>query len=289
MTNQLKDDLLHLKGRLETIEDQLSGQVKEIEGREQKWKSMDDRADKIYNTQGEIIRINVGGKKFATSANTLMATTNTLFHKLLESGRIDPKEEIFFDRSPRMFPHILDYLRTKQINYKKFNKEEMGWLKDDAEYYQIGDILEYLEERLKDIEYVSFDYSGPYTYNGQIAGNGKVQDLKDKSCMKGICATSPGWITIELNSEWEFDTMEVGGWKGNSTLWYADNGAGASIMTSTDKINWKSVGTIPYGFGNNIATVKLTKSSAKWVKFNYTSYLGLGYVFIKKIEDPNFK
>lgn len=283
-TSQLKDDLLHLKGRLETIETQLSGQVKEIEGREQKWKSMDEKADKIYNSQTDIIRFNVGGKKFASSSNTLMATKDTLFCKLLESGRIDTKEEIFFDRSPKMFPFILDYLRTKQINYKRFSKEEMTLLKDDAEYYQIGDILQYLEDRLKDIEYVGFEYSGAYSYNGQTAGTGRVEDIKDKTCMKGICAQSPGWITIELNGEWEFDTIEIGGWKGNSSLWYADNGAGASILTSIDKSNWKTVGTIPYGYGNTISTVKLTKSSARYIKFNYTSYLGIGYLFIKKID-----
>src|SRR5689334_17898545 len=130
----LKDDLLHLKTRLETIEGQLSGQMKEIEGRELKWKRMEENADKIINGQGDIIRFNVGGKKFATSANTLMATQDTLFHKLLESGKIDPKEEIFFDRSARVFPIILDYLRTKTINYKKIAKEDLPILKDDADY-----------------------------------------------------------------------------------------------------------------------------------------------------------
>ena len=110
-------------------------------------------------------------------------------------------------------------------------------------------------------------------------------DIKDKSCTKGICANSPGWIVIELNQEWEFDTIMVGGWKGNSTLWYADNGAGAQILTSTDKTNWKSVGTIPYGYGNNIATVKLTKSSARYIKFNCNSYVGIGYLFIQKMEE----
>lgn len=285
MSSALKDDLIHLKTRLETIESQLSGQVKEIEGREQKWKSMDEKAESIYNSQSDIIRFNVGGKKFATSANTIMATKDTLFYKLLESGKIDPKEEIFFDRSATVFPFILDYLRTKQIPYKRFSKTELHILKDDAEYYQITDVLNYLEDRLKEISFVSFDYSAPFTYNGQTAGNGKLEDLKDRSCMKGICAKAPGWITIELNGEWEFDTIEIGGWKGNSSLWYADNGAGASIMTSSDKTTWKTVGTIPYGYGTNIATVKLTRSVAKYIKFNYSSYVGIGFLYIKKIEE----
>ena len=37
--------------------------------------------------------------------------------------------------------------------------------------------------------------------------------------MKGICATSPGWIEFELNREVEFDQIEIGGMKGNIRNW----------------------------------------------------------------------
>jgi hypothetical protein len=285
MTNSLKDDLIHLNTRLETIENQLSGQVKEIEARELKWKSMDEKADKIFNYQGDIIKFNVGGKKFATSLNTIKENSDTLFCKLIESGKIDIKEEIFFDRSPALFPCILNYLRTKQDSYKNLSKEELKILMDDAQYYQLNEIIQYLQERLKDISFVSFETSGPYVYNNQTAGNGKLEDLSNKTCLKGICANSPGWIIIQLNYEWDFEAIEIGGWKGNSTLWYSDNGAGASIMTSTDKVNWITVGIIPYGFGNGIQTVKLTKSTGRYIKFNGTSYVGLGYLKIKKLDN----
>ena len=99
--------------------------------------------------------------------------------------------------------------------------------------------------------------------------------------MTGICAISPGWIVIELNKEWEFDEIEVAGWNGNTTLWGVANGAGASILTSTDKSDWKTVGTLPTDFGDTIKSVKLTKSSGKYIKFNCNSYLGLGYLHIK--------
>jgi len=125
---------------------------------------------------------------------------------------------------------------------------------------------------------VSFEYSGAYSYNGQTAGGGKVSDLRKRDLTSGICSTSPGWIIIELNANWEFDEMEVGGWTGNSTLWYNANGSGASIQTSSDKTNWKTVGTIPTNYGSAIQKVKLTLSSGKYVRFNHNSYLGLGFV-----------
>jgi hypothetical protein len=283
-TIQLKDDLLNLKGRLETIESQLSGQTKEIELREQKWVSMNEKADKIFTSQRDIVRFNVGGKKFATTRQTVMANRETLFCKLLESEKINSQEEIFFDRSPKMFPFILDYLRNGQISYKKFIKQDLEILRDDAEYYRLSEILEYLDSRLGDIEFVCFDFSGAYVHNNQTAAVDRVKDLKDKSCMKGICTKSPGWIHIELNGEWEFDSLEIGGWLGNAQLWYPDNGAGASILTSVDNETWITVGSIPYGYGNSIATVKLIKSSARFIKFSSNSYLGIGYLFIKKFN-----
>ena len=94
------------------------------------------------------------------------------------------------------------------INYKRFSKQELLELRNEADYYEIGEIVSYLDDRMKDIEFANFEFSGEYIYNGQTAGTNKVEDLKDRSLKKGICATSPGWIVIELNDEWEFKWSE---------------------------------------------------------------------------------
>jgi len=281
----LKDDLINLKSRLEGIEQQLTDQSQEIQKRYDTWQRLDERAERIFSNQNNIVRFNIGGKKFATTETTLRETKGTLFTKLLESGKVDLKDEIFFDRSPRMFPLIIEYLRNKKITYKGISKEDLEVLRSDAEYYQIAEIQEYLDSKLKEIEFVSFEFSGPYTYTGLTAGTNSVGDLKDKSMLKGICANSPGYIIIELNDEWEFKTIEIGGCKGNSTLWYSDNGAGATIFTSLNKQDWKTVGTIPYGFGTSIKKVDLTKSIGKYIKFEYSSYLGIGFLNIIKPEE----
>jgi hypothetical protein len=284
MSNILKDDLLALKSKLESIETQLEGQMKELEQREEKWKKMDDQVKDLIKNQNDIVTFNVGGKLFATRISTLLSVKDTLFYKLVLSEKFDLKQEIFFDRSPKLFPFIIDFLRFNKINYKRFNKEELEELRVEAEYFEIGEITSYLDERCKEIEFVKFETSGNYNYNGQTAGTNRIEDLKDRSLMKGICSNSPGWIIIELNSEWEFEELEVGGWNGNSTLWYNANGSGASIQTSTDKVNWKTVGTIPSNYGNTIQNVKLTKSIGKYIKFNHNSYLGIGFLNIKKLS-----
>jgi len=245
---------------------------------------MDDEVNELVKTQNEIIQINCGGKKFSTKTETFLAIKDTLFYKIVVCKKFNLNEELFFDRNPKIFPIILEYLRTKSINYSKLNREQLEDLKIEADYFELNDISEYLAERMKTIEFVRFEFSGQYGYNNQTAGTNKLEDLKDKSLTKGICATTPGWIVIELNNDWEFNEIEIGGYNGNTNLWGATNGANAQVMTSKDKSNWTTVGTLPSTYGAVITKVQLTKSSGKYIKFNHNSYLGIGYLEIIKLK-----
>jgi hypothetical protein len=106
-----------------------------------------------------IVELNVGGKIFATSRETLMNQGSAYFERLLESGEScgavvrgalrDKDGRLFIDRSPELFGPILEYLRSSQIppHYKDLlshNKEKMA-LMEEAKYYQ----LESLEVRLQ--------------------------------------------------------------------------------------------------------------------------------------------
>jgi len=256
--------------------------MKTLEQRETKWKNVGEQIERLLSLENnQIVRFDVGGKKFASYLETLKLK-ESLFSKMIDSGNFDLGEVIYFDRCPKHFPTLLNFLRTGKINYKKFKKEELAELLDEAEYFEIGEVAQHIEDLKKHVEFVKMEYSGSYTYNGQTAGTGKLDDLKTKNLNVGVCANSPGWIILELNATWEFDEMEVAGFNGNSSLWYNANGAGAKIQTSTDKTQWKTVGTIPSNFGGSIQKVKLTMSTAKYIKFDHTSYLGLGYVYIIK-------
>jgi hypothetical protein len=282
MSNLLKEDLLTLKNRLENIETQLEGQMKDLEVREEKWKRMDEQVTEIIKNQNSIVKLNIGGKKFATRTENLLREKDTLFYKMILSKKFENTEEIFFDRSPKLFPYLIDYLRYGKINYKRFNKEELEELRIEADYYEIAPIVNHLEDQLKEIDFIRFESSGVFNSGGTVIGSNKIEDLKDKNLATGILSNSPGWIVIELNAEWEFDQIEVGGYNGNTTLWYPGNGANSQILTSKDKTTWKSVGTLPSTYAATITTVFLTKSVARYIKFQHNNYVGLGYLRIKK-------
>lgn len=93
---------------------------------------------------GDILHLNVGGKNFSTSRQTLTWIPDTFFTSLL-SGRIsslrDEKGAIFIDRDPTIFSSILNYLRTREISLKNI---DLRTLKHEAEYYGIAPLVKRL-------------------------------------------------------------------------------------------------------------------------------------------------
>jgi len=282
------NDLNKLKSQLESMNKEVLFQTTNIGVRDKSWEDMQSNFTTIVNSnscKNDRVRLDCGGKKFTTTKQTLLSAKKSLFEAIVNDPDFDLNQEIFFDRNPEYFGAILEYIRSGNINYKLFKKDEKKRLLEEARYYQITDIATYLEERTKEIDFVSFEFSGPYTYKGQIAGSNLLDDIRNPDLTVGaICAITPGVITFKLNSDWEFAEIQVGGYKGNTTLWYPENGSGAQISTSEDGKEWKKVGKIPSGYGKETKTVKLTKSTARYIKFNHTTYLGISYLKITKIE-----
>uniref|UniRef100_A0A0M3IVM1 BTB domain-containing protein n=1 Tax=Ascaris lumbricoides TaxID=6252 RepID=A0A0M3IVM1_ASCLU len=92
----------------------------------------------------QIVNLNVGGQRFATSRHTLTWISDSFFTSLL-SGRIptvhDETGAIFIDRDPALFRVILNYLRTKQVD---LSCASMTSLKHEAQYYGLGPLIKRL-------------------------------------------------------------------------------------------------------------------------------------------------
>ncbi|XP_028652293.1 SH3KBP1-binding protein 1 isoform X1 [Erpetoichthys calabaricus] len=94
---------------------------------------------------GEIIHLNVGGKRFSTSRQTLTWVPDSFFSSLL-SGRIsslkDETGAIFIDRDPTLFAPILNFLRTKELHPGSVN---VRLLMHEAEFYGIIPLVRKLQ------------------------------------------------------------------------------------------------------------------------------------------------
>jgi hypothetical protein len=284
--NVLKNEMCKLQEKLEKMEDGIETKLYDIECRELKCNSLKQEVQNIVsmNKAKNVITLNIGGKKFTTTRETLLSVKDSYFERLISTDKLT-SQEIFIDRQPNYFQHIMDYNRNKKVTYKKITKNDIPYLIKEAEFYNIEDIYIYLRDRMIEIEFVSFDFSGPYRWSdGRIYGTNKVENLRDTNLCTGICTNTGGWIIVELNNEWDFEEIAIAGFTGNSGVWYEGNGKGGSIEVSTDRLNWSKVGTIPQIFGSVITNVCLIRSSARYIKFqNINTYLGLGYLNIKKI------
>jgi len=284
-TDTLKEDLVGLKAKLELVESNLQDQMKELKNREERWKLMDEKIRNFVLNENEIIRLNVGGDSFATKLGTLVSVKDTLFYKIVIYEKFDMKKEIFFDRFSNYFSYILDYLRYKRLNYNRFKRLELEELLIEADYYEVSDISDKITNMLKEIRFLNFEINAPFISSGTTAGSQNVEhinDHEDRTLMNGIVACTPGWIIFQLNETWEFNSIEVAGWNGNTGIFSPTNGAGATILTSIDKKTWTNVGSLPTNFGANISTVSLLNSSANYIKFQGTGYIGIGYLKINK-------
>uniref|UniRef100_A0A6B2LFW4 BTB domain-containing protein n=1 Tax=Arcella intermedia TaxID=1963864 RepID=A0A6B2LFW4_9EUKA len=83
--------------------------------------------------------MNVGGKLFLTTRETLTKLTGETFFSVMLSGRVPtPRDErgyYFIDRNPKYFEPILDYMRTGEWRCPFGLSEE--YLLKEADYYMI--------------------------------------------------------------------------------------------------------------------------------------------------------
>ncbi|KAG8448767.1 hypothetical protein GDO86_015723 [Hymenochirus boettgeri] len=113
---------------------------------------------------GEVIHLNVGGKRFSTSRQTLTWASESFFSSLL-SGRIptlkDETGAIFIDRDPTVFAPILNFLRTKELDTRGMNSSV---LLHEAEFYGITPLVRRLQ-LCQDLERSS---CGSVLFNGYL-------------------------------------------------------------------------------------------------------------------------
>lgn len=276
----LKNDLISNKSKLEILESKLEGLVSMVQEKKNFFDVEKKEIEDILNENKlKIIKFNVSGKIFKTRLSTLAAFPNTFFAKLVKSKFLINQDIIYLERDPFYFDIILNFLRFKTIDYNRFNSGEKRLLLAEANFYEISQIVKSVQDSFNRLEIVKFEFSGPYAYKGKIAGTNRLEDLSDKSLMKGICAASPGTITFTLNKFAVITSIDIAGYNGNSEVWNSENGSGASIVASEDKVNWTSVGTVPVGFGKEIKNVSLLKVKAKYLRFySTTTYVGIGYL-----------
>jgi hypothetical protein len=91
------------------------------------------------------IKLDVGGRHFATSKETLLKFEGSFFFAMLSSGLWEPDEDgtYFIDRDSKYFPYLLRYMRTGSLkeltDLSKSSSfyDELDCVKEEFDFYQI--------------------------------------------------------------------------------------------------------------------------------------------------------
>ena len=280
---KLKSTFFEIKERIANLEERLTEEIQELHDKNEKWNRLEEQANEIKATKGkQRVRFNIYGKRFTTTIETLLSARDSLFYQMILSNEVDLSEEIFFEVDPVMFSYVLDYLRTRVINIKRFNHDELRKLIKVAEFFEIVDLIELVEARSNPY-FIKMEFKEPYIKAGiQVASN-CVEDLNDPNPITGTCVSTPAWILLELNKECEFNTIHVQGYTKNVSDWSPEYGVNATIKFSLDKNKWTTFGCIPSGFGTSLKSISSTKIKAKFLKIEGTTNLGIGHIRVGNI------
>ena len=121
----------------ETVQQQITLLTQLDEEWNNKLKLMEAYAAKVKDT----VRIDVGGRIFKTTKETLLSKKYTFFHTMLSSGKFLPDDDglYFIDRNPKLFGYVLDYLRYGKVDLSELTTQQRNQLAQEADFYLVPD------------------------------------------------------------------------------------------------------------------------------------------------------
>eukprot|EP01006_Ploeotia_vitrea_P016844 TRINITY_DN47757_c0_g1_i1.p1 TRINITY_DN47757_c0_g1~~TRINITY_DN47757_c0_g1_i1.p1 ORF type:complete len:318 (-),score=26.52 TRINITY_DN47757_c0_g1_i1:650-1603(-) len=124
---------------------QLTSITQSVQSQWEEFKSAENETKLVTSPPPtESVTLNIGGTIFKTSKTTLLAEKDTFFWSMLRSGQWTPNAEgeYFVDRSPLMFGHLLQYLRSGYlVEADELREWEERALQDDIDFYQVHSLL----------------------------------------------------------------------------------------------------------------------------------------------------
>jgi len=106
----------------------------------------------------DVLRLNVGGKHFVTRRGTLCVVEGSLLEKMFRTDSnfapaTELQGEIFLDRDPMAFGHVLNYLRDgcRLVVDLKNDEAMLQRLRVDADYFGLKELVDECGRQLRSI------------------------------------------------------------------------------------------------------------------------------------------
>ena len=112
--SEVVEELNKVSEKLTTLSKEVIAHRTALDAKDAQIKQLLTTMDQNVKRRSNKIKLDVGGKIFKTSKETLTKIEGSYFHCMLGSSSWQPDDDgsYFIDRNPKMFSFILDYLRT---------------------------------------------------------------------------------------------------------------------------------------------------------------------------------
>jgi len=137
--NKENEDLEKRATQVREEEKRMGEQIKTWDEKRKSWEEVErimmENANKIKNK----VKLNVGGKPFSTTKDTLLKYKGSYFEYMLTSShpQFDEDGEFFIDRHPKYFGLILNYLREARLRESDLTTVDWKELQEEFEYFRV--------------------------------------------------------------------------------------------------------------------------------------------------------
>lgn len=273
----IKDDLFLLKSKLEDIEGEMNKKVISLNDSEKLVEETNQKVLKKLEYFPKTCKLNIGGQRFSTYFKHFINFQNSLFYFIISQDNFEVNSEIYFERSPKFFDEILNFLKHEQIIQSRYSNEDLNEIRAEAEYYGLNKLSALIDDDIADPLIVSFTSNGPYNNIGST----EVAAILFPDPNSGLTSGYPGQFVFVLEKVANISEIEFMGFFGNNSF-SATNGSNSKIEASVDGINYAEVGYFPQ-YSNDYLVQKFSvKFKGKYVRItNNLSYIGFSYLKFK--------
>eukprot|EP01012_Entosiphon_sulcatum_P031629 TRINITY_DN4023_c0_g1_i1.p1 TRINITY_DN4023_c0_g1~~TRINITY_DN4023_c0_g1_i1.p1 ORF type:complete len:619 (+),score=138.41 TRINITY_DN4023_c0_g1_i1:65-1921(+) len=150
--DQMRLELEDVRKDVQQEHAKLDNKKQELEAAKKELEDMQERMRDTASHAKHKVRLNVGGRLFVCTKDTLLVEENTFFWHLLAGANWKPDEdgEYFIDRDPRHFDVILNYFRKGRLDLDLASmrvKERLAFY-DEVEYFKVHSLLKNREADL---------------------------------------------------------------------------------------------------------------------------------------------
>jgi hypothetical protein len=173
------------------------------------------------------VKLNLRGSIFFASRDVLCNEPDTFFTALL-SGRwelkLDDVQAVVIDRSPQVFPLVLDYLTGDDIGLKNMQKSQRARLLAEANFYQISSLVRQLAPFPEGPNWVLSEDGATFTVRAFANF-----ELDEVNFLVPLLAPTTNWcseLKFRINSGWQYLYIDIRqGPEAKSLGWFYPDGS----------------------------------------------------------------